>query len=159
MISQANISENTPMGANLAAGGGATFRTWAPLASAVYVNGPFGGSSLAGQTDNLLLLKDANGYWAGFVGTAQEGDPYTFLVVGPGGSGPKRDPYARELAPASAFPNCAGPRARPRSERLNAGGSRCMQRSQALIVSTGKTRLWGLTENRTAAKEVMTTYK
>ena len=29
-----------------------------------------------------------------------------FWVVGPGGTGPKRDPYARELAPASAFPNC-----------------------------------------------------
>jgi 1,4-alpha-glucan branching enzyme len=52
------------------------------------------------------LLKDANGCWAGFVGAAQEGAPYTFLVVGPEGTGPKRDPYARELAPASAFPNC-----------------------------------------------------
>jgi len=106
MISQKNISPNTPMGANLVARGGATFRAWAPLATAVYINGTFGGSSLAGRSDNLLLAKDANGYWSGFVGSAQEGDPYTFLVVGPGGSGPKRDPYARELAPASAFPNC-----------------------------------------------------
>lgn len=108
MISQANISPNTPMGANLVSGGGATFRAWAPLANAVYINGAFGGSSLTGLTDSLLLAKDANGYWAGFVGTAQEGDPYQFCVVGPGGSGPKRDPYARELTPASAFPNCNG---------------------------------------------------
>ncbi len=106
MISQANISANTPMGANLVPAGGATFRVWAPLATAVYINGTFGGSSLTGQTDSLLLAKDANSYWAGFVGSAQEGDAYTFLVVGPGGTGPKRDPYARELGPASAFPNC-----------------------------------------------------
>ena len=37
---------------------------------------------------------------------AKEGDPYHFWVNGPGGSGYKRDPYARELAPASAFPDC-----------------------------------------------------
>ena len=106
MVSQANISANTPMGANLVPAGGATFRAWAPLATAVYINGSFGGSSLTGQTDNLLLAKDANSYWAGFVGSAQEGDTYTFMVIGPGSTGPKRDPYARELGPASAFPNC-----------------------------------------------------
>jgi 1,4-alpha-glucan branching enzyme len=106
MISQWNISANTPMGANLLPGGGATFRAWAPLATAVYINGTFAGSLLTGPTDDLLLAKDANGYWTGFVGSAREGDPYRFWVVGPGGSGYKRDPYARELAPASAFPNC-----------------------------------------------------
>jgi 1,4-alpha-glucan branching enzyme len=107
MISQADISANTPMGANLVPGGGATFRAWAPLATAVYINGTFGGSSLTGQTENLLMAKNANGYWTGFVDSAQEGDGYTFRVVGPGGTGPKRDPYARELAPATAFPNCS----------------------------------------------------
>ena len=106
MISQANISPNTPMGANLVSGGGATFRAWAPVASAVYINGTFGGAAMMGQTANLQLAKDANGYWTGFVAAAQEGDPYQFWVVGPGGAGPKRDPYARELAPAAAFPNC-----------------------------------------------------
>jgi 1,4-alpha-glucan branching enzyme len=106
MISQLNISANTAMGANLLSAGGATFRAWAPLATAVYINGTFAGSLLAGQTDDLLLAKDGNGYWTGFVGPAQEGDPYRFWVVGPGGSGYKRDPYARELAPAPAFPNC-----------------------------------------------------
>ena len=66
MISQANISPNTSLGANLIDGGGATFRAWAPLAMAVYVNGTFGGTLRMGQTDDLLLAKDANGYWTGF---------------------------------------------------------------------------------------------
>ena len=35
-----------------------------------------------------------------------DGDPYRFWVVGPGSSGYKRDPYARELAGASDFPDC-----------------------------------------------------
>jgi 1,4-alpha-glucan branching enzyme len=42
MLPQANITADTPMGANLI-GGGATFRAWAPRASAVYVNGTFAG--------------------------------------------------------------------------------------------------------------------
>ena len=49
MISQANISPNTPLGANLVSAGGATFRAWAPLASAVYINGTFGGAAMTGQ--------------------------------------------------------------------------------------------------------------
>jgi 1,4-alpha-glucan branching enzyme len=79
MISQKNISPNTPMGASLVSGGGATFRAWAPLAAAVYLNGTFGGTPRTGQTDDLLLAKDASGYWTAFA------------------NGHKRDPYAREL--------------------------------------------------------------
>lgn len=109
MIPLANISPNTPMRANLVAGGGAMFRTWAPLANVVYINRTFGGFSLTGQTDNLLLAKDANGHWTGVVASAKEGGPYRFWVAGPGGSGYKRDPYSRELAPAAAFPNCNSP--------------------------------------------------
>src|ERR1035437_8926124 len=62
-----------------------------------------------GQTPDLLMAKDANGYWAGFVASAGEGDSYRFYVVGEGSSGYKRDPYARELAndPALPFPVCA----------------------------------------------------
>jgi len=106
MISQANISPNTLMGGNLVPGG-ATFRAWAPLAMAVYVNGTFGGTSLTGQTDDLLLARDASGYWTGFVNAAREGDLYHFYVVGPGSSGYKRDPYARQLASDSPFPACS----------------------------------------------------
>lgn len=107
MISQAHISPDTPMGANLVDGAGATFRAWAPLATAVYLNGTFGGAPSTGQTGDLLLAKDANGYWTGFVGAAREADPYRFWVVGPGSSGYKRDPYARELATDAPFPNCS----------------------------------------------------
>lgn len=118
MISQANCTASTPMGANLlsdgnpasetAAAAGATFRAWAPRATAVYLNGVFGGIEYSGQTPDLLMAKDANGYWSGFVGEAGDGDTYRFCVVGAGSNGYKRDPYARELAndPASPFPVC-----------------------------------------------------
>jgi 1,4-alpha-glucan branching enzyme len=109
MISQANCSVNTPMGANLAsgsgvAGGGATFRVWAPRATAVYLNGVFGGVARSGKDDALLMVKDANGYWSGFVADAGEGDTYRFYVVGEGSEGYKRDPYARELVQDAALP-------------------------------------------------------
>ena len=123
MISQAYCTAATLMGANLIsdldrgsvvsergiAGGGATFRVWAPRAKAVYVNGVFGGASMVGQTDNLLMKKDENGYWSGYLASAGEGDTYHFYVVGEGSSGYKRDPYARELAndPEAPFPVCA----------------------------------------------------
>ena len=107
MISQQNISPATPMGATLVAGGGATFRTWAPRASAVYLNGIFGGAQFTGQIDSLLLSQDAFGYWAGFMQNAQEGDLYHFWVTGAGSSGYKRDPYARQLATDAPFPTCS----------------------------------------------------
>jgi 1,4-alpha-glucan branching enzyme len=114
MISQANCTASTPMGANLVselgiAGGGATFRAWAPRATAVYVNGVFDGVERSGQDSSLLMAQDANGYWSGFLAEAREGDTYRFYVVGEGSSGFKRDPWARELAvdPALPFPVCA----------------------------------------------------
>jgi 1,4-alpha-glucan branching enzyme len=106
MISQTNILPTTPMGATLV-NGGATFRAWAPRASAVYVNGIFGGQSRTGQTDDLLMAKDANGYWTGFVPGAQDGDLYHFWVTGAGSNGYKRDPYAREMAEDVPFPTCS----------------------------------------------------
>jgi 1,4-alpha-glucan branching enzyme len=113
MISQANCTAATPMGATLLsdqglAGDGATFRAWAPRATAVYVNGVFGGVSRSGQTPDLLMAKDLNGYWSGSLAEAAEGDTYEFYVVGTGSRGPKRDPYAREFAndPAEPFPVC-----------------------------------------------------
>jgi 1,4-alpha-glucan branching enzyme len=113
MISQANCTATTPMGATLLSdqelpGNGATFRAWAPRATAVYLNGVFGGVPRTGQTPDLLLAVDTNGYWSGFVDEAAEGDTYIFYVVGAGSSGTKRDPYARELAndPALPFPLC-----------------------------------------------------
>lgn len=84
-----------------------TFRAWAPRATAVYVNGTFVGSLKTGLTDDLLMAKDAGGYWTGFIPNAGEGDAYHFWVVGAGSSGYKRDPYARELATDAPFPNCS----------------------------------------------------
>ena len=95
------------MGANLIGSGGATFRVWAPRANAVYVNGTFGGKPRTSQTDDLLMAKDAKGYWTGFLPNAQDGDLYHYWVVGAGSSGYKRDPYAREMATDAPFPTCS----------------------------------------------------
>jgi 1,4-alpha-glucan branching enzyme len=106
MLSQQNISANTPMGAILI-GGGATFRVWAPRATAVYLNGTFGGQAYNAQTPDRLLSKDGAGYWTGFQQGASDGDLYRFFVVGQGSTGFKRDPYAPELAKDQPFPNCS----------------------------------------------------
>src|SRR5439155_2457367 len=105
MISQTHVTPDTPMGATLV-DGGVTFRAWAPRALAIYVNGTFGGAAMTGQSD-LLMARDPNGYWTGFVAGARDGDPYHFYVVGAGSRGYKRDPYAREMARDAAFPACS----------------------------------------------------
>jgi 1,4-alpha-glucan branching enzyme len=93
---QTGIGLTTPMGANLVAGG-CTFRTWAPRATAVYVSGPFNG--WARKDEASRLVKDAQGFWAGFVPGVTDGIEYKFFVVGPSElEGLKRDPRARELS-------------------------------------------------------------
>jgi len=105
--SQLNIASNTPLGANLVAGG-ATFRTWAPLARQVYValkrqtGGP---PSIFPKDPEHMLVKDAAGFWGGFVPGIKDGDLYRFYVVGTGSEGFKRDPYARELE-FEGYPDC-----------------------------------------------------
>jgi 1,4-alpha-glucan branching enzyme len=88
-----HIHPGTPMGANLIAGG-ATFRVWAPNARAVYVIGDFNDRE---RTDASLLNRDQHGHWRGFIPGVRDRQRYMFYVVGDGGEGPKRDPYAREL--------------------------------------------------------------
>ena len=105
MISQENISADTPMGATLVPGG-ATFRVWAPRATAVYLNGTFGGVACGAQTPDRLMA-NTNGYWTGFQAGAAEGDLYNIWVAGTGSSGYKRDPYARDLAKDAPFPACS----------------------------------------------------
>lgn len=104
MLSQLHISPQTPTGATLAPGG-ATFRVWAPQASAVYLHGRFGAQAFDQLADDRLLAKDGRGYWTGFQNGARDGDHYHFWVEGAGSRGYKRDPYARELDPRN-FPNC-----------------------------------------------------
>ncbi|HWL79628.1 MAG TPA: alpha amylase C-terminal domain-containing protein [Roseomonas sp.] len=103
--SQAHLSGGTPLGANLAADG-ATFRAWAPRALAVHVIGTFGGKDDWQPHEGNRLVRDDNGYWAGFVPGARDGDPYMFHVAGQGSAGRKRDPYARELSRQPAYPEC-----------------------------------------------------
>ena len=42
-----------------------------------------------------------DGTWVGFAPGMGEGIPYLFWISGTSSSGPKRDPYARELAETS----------------------------------------------------------
>ena len=104
MLSQEHITPVTPMGATLT-DGGATFRVWAPRATAVYLCGEFGGVAQWGQTPANLMV-EAGGYWTGFVPGVADGDPYKLYVIGRGSQGFKRDPYARDLTPAPSFPHC-----------------------------------------------------
>jgi 1,4-alpha-glucan branching enzyme len=92
--SQKNVNDNTPMGANLVLKG-ATFRVWAPNALEVYILGDFNNWQ---KDKKSLLVCNSSGHWMGFVPTAKRGQQYWYWVVGNGGSGPKRDPYARALS-------------------------------------------------------------
>lgn len=87
------------MGATLLVDG-ATFRVWAPYARAVHVLGDFNGWT---RNNASLLTRDYDGHWRGFVSGVRDRHRYLFYVVGEGSEGPKRDPYARELA--TPFPS------------------------------------------------------
>ena len=93
---------NVPMGGTLVQGG-ATFRVWAPRASAVYVSGDFNGWK---QDASAHMSQIGGGHWVTFVPGLQEGDRYLFYVNGTGTSGYKRDPRARALTFQPAFPYC-----------------------------------------------------
>jgi 1,4-alpha-glucan branching enzyme len=101
--SPVNLAQ-VPMGGTLVSGG-ATFRVWAPRATAVYLCGDFNSWPKDG---GLLLEQIGGGHWAGFVPGLQEGDEYLFYVDGLGSKGYKRDPRARELTFTPPFPqsNC-----------------------------------------------------
>jgi 1,4-alpha-glucan branching enzyme len=100
--SQFHIDASTPMGATLVEGG-ATFRVWAPRATDVYVVTSASGG-MPRESDRLLRRDD--GTFAGFIPDIADGAPYRFYVVGPGSSGFKRDPWARELGTNPPFPHC-----------------------------------------------------
>ncbi len=87
--------------------GGTTFRVWAPDALAVYVvTHDFDIAAAGGWSKNPgdLLVEDGQGNWAGYFAGIGAGAEYRFWIVGTGGEGYKRDPYARELA-MNGWPN------------------------------------------------------
>jgi 1,4-alpha-glucan branching enzyme len=91
------------MGANLIADG-AAFRVWALSAERVYV--ALGGAAGYQPRPQDELVRDpATGHWTGFLPGVVDGTKYRFFVVGPGGSGFKRDPLARELE-LHGYPDC-----------------------------------------------------
>jgi 1,4-alpha-glucan branching enzyme len=85
------------MGANLNADG-ATFRVWAPNATAVHVRGEFNDYEIR---EEHRLVAIGNGHWAGFIAGVVDRHRYKFWIEGPDGPGFKRDPYARELTGVS----------------------------------------------------------
>jgi 1,4-alpha-glucan branching enzyme len=91
-------ARDAPLGATLVPGG-ATFRVWAPRANAVHIalSAP-GVRSLDGwaRSDDNRLVADG-GYWSGFAAAVGDGWQYRYWTEGPGGSGLKRDPRARQL--------------------------------------------------------------
>jgi 1,4-alpha-glucan branching enzyme len=94
-VTQDNINADTRMGGNLI-NGGATFRVWAPGATAVYVVLNADDTYVPAPGD--LLTKDSeSGHWMGFIDGVKDGTEYRYWLVGAGGAGFKRDPYAREL--------------------------------------------------------------
>jgi 1,4-alpha-glucan branching enzyme len=103
--SQAHLTAATPMGANLVADG-ATFRVWAPGAEHVYV-ALDGAAGYQPKPEDELDKDPASGHWTGFFPNVIDGTKYRFVVVGPGGSGLKRDPWARELE-LHGYPDCDG---------------------------------------------------
>src|SRR5688572_14987338 len=105
--SQRNISDTTPMGANLVEGG-ATFRVWAPEALEVYVvtdELPIARRPGWRPRQSSGLLKRQDGSWGGFMPGLADGSRYRFYVVGRGSSGFKRDPWARELGTDPPYPD------------------------------------------------------
>jgi 1,4-alpha-glucan branching enzyme len=107
MLSQDHVSDRTPNGATLVAGG-ATFRVLAPNATAVYLNGTFNGR-FYDQDDAATLLENRGSYWTGAMTGAADGYRDRFWVKGPAGgtTGCKRDPYSRELLNAGGADNFA----------------------------------------------------
>ena len=95
---------NVPMGGTVVPGG-ATFRVWAPRATAVYVSGDFNGWK---QNDACKLESLGGGHWAGYFPGLRDGDQYMYYIDGIGSQGYKRDPRARKLTFQPAFPqsNC-----------------------------------------------------
>lgn len=84
-----------------ASGSGATFRVWAPFASAVSAAGDFNAWSASANP----LFQETGGYWSVDVPGASTGQEYLFVLTNP--ALPTRlwhmDPYARQISRADDF--------------------------------------------------------
>lgn len=84
---------------------GATFRVCAPGAEHVYV--ALGGADdYTPRAEDELVKHARTGHWTGFFPQVSDGTKYRFKVAGPGGSGLRRDPRARELELFEYPPRC-----------------------------------------------------
>jgi 1,4-alpha-glucan branching enzyme len=110
-ITQEHITESTPEGTHVVRDPdgtvvGVTVKVWGPQATAVFLNGRFGGvDAFSADRDPDLRLQKRGEHWTGFLAGARPGDSYKFFVVGDGDSGFKRDPRARELTLSPPFPH------------------------------------------------------
>jgi len=110
-VTQENINEHTPMGANLIADG-ATFRVWAPNdAVEVYLRVSDNPHTINAVDDNWQPLaerrlhRNGDKTWTGFLPGVRDGDYYRFYIAHRGDQPYKRDPYARELE-FYGYPDC-----------------------------------------------------
>jgi len=101
---QDHVTADTPLGCTVV-DGGVTMRFWAPAAERVYVafDGAVPGYTPAPEDE--LVHHPETGDWTGFFPGVGPGTKYRFYVIGPGGTGFKRDPRARELE-LYGYPDC-----------------------------------------------------
>ncbi len=109
VVDHSRVDRTSAMGATVWPDG-TGFRTWAPNARAVSLVAGAGLSAAAqdpawrpDRQDSLAPLGD--GSWGGFLAGLGDGEPYMFFIDGAGSTGWKRDPFARELTIAPAFPD------------------------------------------------------
>lgn len=101
MLQTPTSAATIPLGATLVPGG-ATFRTWAPCAQAVYLLSEANGMTV---DENYRMTPVGDGTWVGQLAGVGAGHHYRFHIVGLGSTGPKRDPRARALSPLTPFPD------------------------------------------------------
>ena len=93
------VGTRSGMGAIVDANG-ATFRVWAPFATAVHVGGDFNAWSATANA----LVSEGNGYWSTDVASVKPLSLYKYIVQGANGPQWKIDPYAVRLDATST--NC-----------------------------------------------------